>query len=70
MRPAEVFDAAGNAKQVKQPYLNPAQCVGCGACEYACPIHDNPAVYVISIGETRSKTNQILLNRRKEKPQS
>ncbi len=68
MRPAEVFDAAGLAKQIKQPYVNPAQCVGCGACEYACPVHDHPAVYVISIGESRSNTNQILLNRRKEKP--
>ena len=70
MRPGDVFDAAGNPKQLKQPWVNPAQCVGCGACEYACPIHEHPAVYVLSIGETRSKTNQILLNRTKEKSAS
>ncbi|HEY2121588.1 MAG TPA: 4Fe-4S binding protein [Candidatus Acidoferrum sp.] len=70
MRPAEVIDAAANPKQLQQPWVNPAQCVGCGACEYACPIHEHPAVYVLSIGETRSKTNQILLNRTKEKPAS
>jgi len=64
-RSAEVIDPTGNPKQVKQPYLDPAQCVGCGACEYACPVHDHPAVYVTSIGESRSRTNQVLLNRRK-----
>jgi len=65
LRPAEVFDAVGNAKQVKQPYLEPSRCVGCGACEYACPVQDRPAVYVTSVGESRSRTNQILLNRGK-----
>ncbi|MBZ5679886.1 MAG: 4Fe-4S binding protein [Acidobacteriia bacterium] len=65
LRPAEVIDAAGTVKQVKQPYLDPARCVGCGACEYACPVQDRPAVYVTSIGESRSQSNQILLSRGK-----
>jgi len=65
LRPADVSDAAGNVKQVKQPYLDPSRCVGCGACEYACPVQDRPAVYVTSVGESRSRTNQILLNRSK-----
>jgi polyferredoxin len=65
LRPTEVIDAAGNVKQVKQPYLDPSRCVGCGACEHACPVQDRPAVYVTSVGESRSRTNQILLNRRK-----
>lgn len=65
LRPAEVIDLAGNAKQVKQPYLDPSHCVGCGACEHACPVQDRPAVYVTSVGESRSRTNQILLNRKK-----
>ncbi len=64
-RPAEVFDAAGNSKTLKQPYLDPSKCVGCGACEKACPVQDRPAVYVTSVGESRSRSNQILLNRRK-----
>ena len=61
LRSAEVVDAAGNIKQVHQPYLDPDHCVGCGACEFACPVQVRPAVYVTSIGESRSKTNQILL---------
>ena len=68
LRQAEVVDAKGKIKQVKQPYLDPSLCVGCGACEYACPVQDRPAVYVTSIGESRSRTNQILLNRGKRRP--
>jgi len=65
LRPAEVIDAAGNLKPVKQPYLDPSRCVGCGACEHACPVQDRPAVYITSVGESRSRTNQILLNPKK-----
>jgi len=63
LRPAEVTDAAGNTKQVRQPYIDPEHCVGCGACEFASPLKDRPAVYVTSAGESRSKTNQMLLER-------
>jgi ferredoxin len=65
LRPAEVFDADGTAKQLRQPYVDPARCVGCGACEFACPVQDRPAVYVTSIGESRSKTNQVILKKSK-----
>lgn len=67
LQSAATTDSSGIAKQVKQPYVDPARCVGCGACEYACPLQDRPAVYVTSIGESRSSTNQILLNRGKER---
>jgi len=68
LQPAAVADAEGHLMQVKQPLIDPHRCVGCGACEYACPVQDRPAVYVTSVGESRSRTNQILLNRGKEKP--
>lgn len=68
LRPAEVFDPEGRTKLVRQPHLDPAKCVGCGACEYACPVQDRPAVYVTSIGESRSRENQILLRRPRRAP--
>jgi polyferredoxin len=46
---------------VQRPYVDPNLCIGCGACEKVCPVQDDPAVYVTNIGETRSKTNVILL---------
>ena len=68
LQPAEVANAEGHLQQVKQPFVDPHLCVGCGACEYACPVQDRPAVYVTSVGESRSRTNQILLNRGKQRP--
>jgi polyferredoxin len=61
---AYVEDSAGNTKMLKQPRIDPSRCVGCGACEFACPLQDRPAVYVTSIGESRSPSSQILLNRK------
>lgn len=68
LRPAEVVDRGGETRPVRQPYVDPSLCVGCGACEHTCPVKDQPAVYVTSVGESRSKTNQMLLQRAAEKP--
>jgi len=46
---------------VKRPHMDPHLCIGCGACEKVCPVVDQPAVYVTSAGESRSRTNVILL---------
>jgi polyferredoxin len=51
----------GKAVNVKLPYVDLESCVGCGICEYKCPVKGNPAIRVISAGESRSVANQILL---------
>jgi polyferredoxin len=61
---AQVVDSTGNTKTLKQPRVDPSRCVGCGACEYACPLQDRPAIYVTSISESRSPSSQILLTRK------
>lgn len=57
------YDREGNEVRVKRPYIDPELCTGCGACEYACPVIDKPAIYVTSIGESRSSRKQMLLQR-------
>ncbi|MEE9443455.1 MAG: 4Fe-4S binding protein [candidate division Zixibacteria bacterium] len=64
LREEEATDRNGNTITIKRPYIEPDICTGCGACEYACPVIDKPAVYVTSVGESRSAKNQILLQRK------
>ena len=48
---ADVIDAQGRTKTVRQPYVDPKRCTGCGACEFACPVKGSPAIYVTAAGE-------------------
>jgi len=56
-----VKNRKGEDVKVQKPIVEPNLCIGCGACEKVCPVVDQPAVYVTSVGESRSKTNIILL---------
>jgi len=58
-----VKDRNGSEITVQLPYVDPNLCWGCGICENKCPVKDKPAIYVTNIGETRSKTNQLLLGK-------
>ena len=58
---ARVKDRLGKQGVVKQPHVDLELCIGCGICETECPLVGQPAIYVISVGESRSKENQILL---------
>jgi polyferredoxin len=54
-------DRQGKKVLLKQPRVDLSLCIGCGVCEAKCPVQDQPAIYVTSIGESRSKENQLLL---------
>ena len=47
--------------RLQRPHIDPQCCIGCGACSYACPVTDEPAVYVTAINETRNPSNLLLL---------
>ena len=57
----EVPQPGGKRVRVKLPYVDLKKCVGCGICEYKCPVKGRPAIRVVSAGESRSLKNQILL---------
>jgi len=59
-----VYDRQGNMVTVRRPHVDPDLCTGCGACEYACPVVGKSAIYVTSVGESRSPDNQILLQKK------
>jgi polyferredoxin len=58
---ARVRGREGGEVLLKQPRVDLELCIGCGICEAKCPVMDRPAIYVTSIGESRSEENQLLL---------
>jgi ferredoxin len=57
----EITNRKGEGMRIKQPVVDPELCIGCGICEFKCPVKDIPAIRISSTGETRSKLNQPLL---------
>ena len=57
----EVRDRNGKKLILQQPHVDLELCIGCGICEAKCPVLGRPAIYVSSVGESRSKENQLLL---------
>jgi MauM/NapG family ferredoxin protein len=51
----------GRVETPLAPVVDLDLCIGCGICENKCPVMDDPAIYVTSIGESRSEQNQLLL---------
>ena len=45
----------------KRPHVDLEKCIGCGICEARCPVFDRAAIRVSSVGETRSRSNRVIL---------
>ncbi len=46
--PTQAVHMVPNASGIPSPQLNVDICIGCGACEYACPVTDpHPAIFVV-----------------------
>ncbi len=48
-----VLDNTGQKRQLYEPYVVEALCVGCGICEYVCPVQGEAAIRVV--GKTQRK---------------
>jgi polyferredoxin len=62
----QVRDRKGKVITLQQPRVDLELCIGCGICEAKCPVLGRPAIYVSSVGESRSKENQLLLSERRD----
>jgi MauM/NapG family ferredoxin protein len=51
----------GQPVTLKQPFVEPSRCIGCGICEHRCPVVDHAAIRVTSVGESRSTHNTMML---------
>ncbi|MCX6639354.1 MAG: 4Fe-4S binding protein [bacterium] len=45
---------------VKLPYVDTAKCIGCGICEYKCPIKGESAIRITNEGEQRTVKPRLL----------
>jgi len=55
-----VKDPNGREVVLKRPKIDLSLCIGCGICETRCPVSGQPAIYVTSTGESRSKDHPFL----------
>jgi MauM/NapG family ferredoxin protein len=54
-----VVNARGTEVVVKRPHVNADLCTGCGICQDKCPVSDQAAIRVTSVGESRNFENQF-----------
>jgi MauM/NapG family ferredoxin protein len=54
-----VVNAKGSEVVVKRPHVDAELCIGCGICQDKCPVSDQAAIRVTSVGESRNFKNQF-----------
>jgi polyferredoxin len=53
----------GSLVTLQQPHVDPELCTGCGLCENRCPVGEQAAIRVSSVGESRDPSNRMLQTR-------
>lgn len=61
LKKVSIRDRDGKRRDFQLPYVDLKRCIGCGICEFKCPVKGRPAIRVIGAGESRNRRNQILL---------
>ena len=56
----EAIRQDGTRVVLQRPYIRPELCTGCGLCENRCPVGEQAAIRVSSVGETRDPANALL----------
>jgi formate hydrogenlyase subunit 6/NADH:ubiquinone oxidoreductase subunit I len=51
----------GVTVRLQKPQVVPSLCVGCGICENRCPVGEQAAIRVSSVGESRDPLNRMIL---------
>ncbi|MFH1177647.1 MAG: 4Fe-4S binding protein [Acidobacteriota bacterium] len=52
---------SGQTIHLQRPLVDAARCIGCGICENRCPVGEEAAIRVSSVGETRDPLNRMVL---------
>ena len=56
----EITRRDGQRVVLQRPMVEPELCTGCGLCENRCPVGEQAAIRVSSVGETRDPRNRML----------
>jgi MauM/NapG family ferredoxin protein len=60
---ADETDRDGRLVHLQRPRVDAAKCVGCGICEFRCPVGEDAAIRVSSVGESRDPLNRLVLDK-------
>jgi formate hydrogenlyase subunit 6/NADH:ubiquinone oxidoreductase subunit I len=52
----------GSVEYQGLPAVDLEICIGCGVCETKCPVSDDPAIYCVSLGESRSNNTAVFMD--------